>query len=82
MLSYVTTNAYFKTYYDFRRNIYTFRNSNLPILLNISVEYIKFFFQACETSNWNINQFIGFNMTSILSLLDAVFMFPFTLSLH
>ncbi len=82
MLEYVTYNAYFKTYYDFRRNIYTFRNSNLPILLNIAVQYSKYLLNTCVSNNWNVNQFLIHNLSNALSFLDGVFMFPFTLSLH
>ena len=41
LIEYVTMVTVYKSYYDYRRNIYTFRNTFLAPILNVAVEYHK-----------------------------------------
>ena len=68
-----------KSYYEYRRNIYIFRNSYLAIFLQFGIENLKFFF-----SNLNNNSFEHLRplIALTLQLLEHVFMYPFTMSLH
>ena len=41
MIDYITMVTVYKTYYEYRRNIYTFRNTYLSTILNVAVDYHK-----------------------------------------
>ena len=74
---YLTLQTTSKTYYEYRRCIYIFRNSYLGYFLHFGVENIKLFFASFDNSQ---SIYAITNLT--LELLESVFMYPFTLSLH
>lgn len=46
LLDYMMMIGTYKTYYEYRRNIYTFRNTYLPMMLNVGTEYYMILFEA------------------------------------
>jgi hypothetical protein len=64
-----------KIYYEYRKCIYVFRNSYLPYLLQFGVEHVK---ALLPLASPQLRPVIALT----LSLLEAIFMYPFTLSLH
>lgn len=77
MFDYITVHAATKTYYEYRRSIYVFRNSYLAYFLYFGVEYCKILFD-----NFNNSEGMSAVMRMTVQLLELVFMYPFTLSLH
>lgn len=41
LIEYITMVTVYKNYYEYRRNIYTFRNTYLSTILNVAIEYHK-----------------------------------------
>lgn len=80
LLEYVTTSSYYKSYYDYRRNIYTFRNSYLAILLNVVIDYSKLLLHSwrADPANTHLLQYLR----ETILLLETLVMYPFTLNLH
>ena len=64
-----------KIYYEYRKCIYVFRNSYLPYFLQFGIEHIKVLLPLASPQLRPV-------IALTLSLLEAVFMYPFTLSLH
>ena len=50
MLEFVSVQNTNKTYYEYRRNIYVFRNSYLAYLLHFAVSYTKIIFGYFDNS--------------------------------
>ena len=70
----------YKTYYDYRRYIYLFRNLYVPIMLNISTEYHKMLHQEWQKNM--LNRDIIDVLTVSVGLVEKVIAFPFTLTMH
>lgn len=64
-----------KVYYEYRKCIYVFRNSYIPYFLQFGIEHIKAFLPIASQQLRPV-------IALTLSFLEAVFMYPFTLSLH
>lgn len=77
MFEYLTFQSTSKTYYEYRRCIYIFRNSYLAYFLYFGVENCKALFSNYDGSE-QMYQIV--NLT--LEYLEYIFMYPFTLSLH
>lgn len=73
MMEYITVQSGLKTYYEYRRSIYVFRNSYLAHFLQFAVEHTKLLFALPALRPV---------LAATLALLEQVFMYPFTLSLH
>jgi hypothetical protein len=73
IVDYLTTSGYSKSYYVFRKNNYTFRNSYLPILLTIAIGYGKLLLREGLEANL-IKSFVKF--------LYTIIMYPFSISTH
>ena len=70
----------YKTYYDFRRYIYLFRNLYVPVVLNISTEYHKLLHTEWQKNPMN-RELVDVMVVSI-GLVEKVISFPFTLTLQ
>jgi hypothetical protein len=77
MFEYLTFQSTSKTYYEYRRCIYIFRNSYLAFFLYFGIEACKLLFAGFDNSD---NMYQVVNLT--LEYLENIFMYPFTLSLH
>jgi hypothetical protein len=64
-----------KIYYEYRKCIYVFRNSYLPYFLHFGIEHLKVLLPLASPQLRPV-------IALTLGLLEAVFMYPFTLSLH
>ena len=70
----------YKTYYDFRRYIYMFRNLYVPVVLNISTEYHKMLHLQWQKNP--VNRDIVDVLVVSVGLVEKVLSFPFTLTLQ
>lgn len=80
LIEYVTMVTVYKTYYEYRRNIYTFRNTYLSAILNVAVEHHKALHQEWKRQTGSLDMIKVMN-TSI-QLIDKVIAYPFSLTLH
>lgn len=76
MFEYITVQNGSKVYYEYRRSIYIFRNSYISYFLQMGVEHHKTLFAMGSPDN--------LRPVILLTLreLEAIFMYPFSLSLH
>ena len=77
MLEYVANHSSSKTYYEYRRCIYIFRNSYLSNVLFFAVENFRLLFENFDNSQDMIEV-----TNETIILLESIFMYPFTLGIH
>ena len=77
MLEYVANHSSSKTYYEYRRCIYIFRNSYLSNVLFFAVENFRLLFENFDNSQAMIEV-----TNETIILLESIFMYPFTLGIH
>ena len=77
MLEYVVNHSSSKTYYEYRRCIYIFRNSYLSNVLFFAVENFRLLLENFDNSQAMIEV-----TNETIILLESIFMYPFTLGIH